>query len=255
MLLLIPSLAWCWDCPSCGSANNGQICTSCFLPEVPPGMVWVPATSVVLDGDTIEVQPFFIDTSFVSYRQVLPWMNATITSLDQLGAVITGQYDENLQFLRYTPFTSSSEGAGMTVPSDCFDLPACSFTRPGAVDFLLSVGKRLPSAAELAAASAAGLASRIDVYDVLANYASMIQSALGDLLGRLAGQAMFAGYSTADERVLWEWTSDSPGTANVQGPCGVIYRSTGAGIAVSDGGYFNVGFRGAVTVPSSLASD
>jgi hypothetical protein len=218
-------------------------------------MAYVPGASVVVDGDTVSVQPFFVDAGFATYRQILPWMNATITALDQLATVVTGQYDQNLQFLRYTPFTGSSDGSGMTVPSECFDLPACSITRQGAEEYLMSIGKRLPTAAELAAADAAGIVRRIDVYDVMASYASMLQSSMGEILGRLAGQAMFAGYSTADERVLWEWTSDSPGTEDVPGPCGIIYRSTGQGIAASDCGYFNVAFRGAVTIPSTLASD
>jgi hypothetical protein len=255
ILLLLSSPAPAWDCPACGEANGGQICTRCFLPEVPSGMVYIPACSVVLDGDTVSVEPFFVDASFTTYRQVLPWMNSTITTLDQLATVLTGQFDENLQFLRYTPITGSSDSSGMTVPSTCLDMPACSFTRTGAEAYLLAAGKRLPTVAELAAVDAAGIIERIDVYDVMSGYASMMTVALGEMLGRLQGQAMFAGYSTADERVLWEWTSDVPGAPDPAEPCGIIYRHTGTGIAVASCGYFNVAFRGAVTLPQSLASE
>jgi len=256
LLLLSAVPAFCWVCPACGTANPGQICTRCSLPEVPPGMVYIPASTVVLDGDTIQVEPLFVDSDFSTYRQVLPWMNSTITTLQKLAEVVTGQYDSNLQFLRYTPFTGSSDGSGLTVPSGCFDLPVCSFTRIGATEYLLSTGKRLPTAAELAAAEQAGLVRRVDVYDLMATYSTILESTMGEMLGRLAGQAMFAGYSTADERVLWEWTSDSPaGRAAVEGPCATIYRPSGRGVAGVDCGYFNVTFRGAVTLPSTLASD
>lgn len=253
-LLLVAAAAAAWDCPACGAANAGPVCTRCFLPEVPAGMSFVPACSVVLDGDTVDVAAFFVDSSPVTYRRILPWMNSTITTAEQLAAAVGGLYDTRGEFLSYTPFTSAESG-GLTVPSACFDLPAGSFTVGGAGEFLASEGRRLPSAAELEAAYQAGLVPPVDTYEVMESFASVMEASIGPLLGTLSTQAMFAGFSSPSERVIWEWTSDVTGSEDIPGPCAVIFRPSGTGVALGGSGYFNVMFRGAVTLPSSLAGD
>jgi len=65
---------------------------------------------------------------------------------------------------------------------------------------------------------------------------------------------MFAGYSTSAERVMWEWTGSLPGSPAVvaldaDAPCATLYRSGGTGIADAGSGYFNVAFRGVVSLP------
>jgi hypothetical protein len=219
-------------------------------------MAYVPACSVEVQGVAVSVQSFFVDSFPVTYREVLPWMNESIGSLEDMAAVVTGQYDPDLQFLRYTPFTGNSEGTGITVPSNCFSLPVGSFTYEGAASYLLSRGARLPTAAELLAAKRAGLVSRIDVESVMRRYSAMMRSTMGSMLGELADQAMFAGFSTVAERIMWEWTTDAWGQPpdsiyRTEAPYRVIVRpveEAELGAAGSDMGYFNVAFRGVVPI-------
>ncbi|MGB4082197.1 MAG: hypothetical protein WBK62_02990, partial [Candidatus Fermentibacter daniensis] len=61
-------------------------------------------------------------------------------------------------------------------------------------------------------------------------------------------------YSTASERVIWEWTGSAPGepassSTETLSPCTVIYRNGGPGVADNSSGYFNVAFRGVVSLP------
>jgi hypothetical protein len=254
MVLAILAVIGAWICPSCGSDADGYFCAECLLPEPPPGMAWVPADTITVDGITVEVPGFFVDSATVSWGDVLPWLNSTVTDLEDLGRVITGRYDENLQFLRYTPLTGDGTGSGLTVPGPCIDLPATSLTPAAASEYLASTGRRLPTAAELALAERHGLVSPPDVYDVMAVYGSMLESAMGSVLGRLSSQAMFAGYSTASERRTWEWSSSEPGSPGEPyrggpAPCLIVMRPGQAGIADRTSGYFNITFRGAASSP------
>ncbi len=225
-----------------------------MIPEPPSGMAFVPACTVNYEGVDYEVPAFYIDSSAVPYSDLLPWLNGAFEDGPGLARLVTGHYDENFQFLRYTPFTGDEAGAGLTVPESCSGLPACSMTWSGASEYLASIGKRLPSAVELAAAACAGLLTDADIYDIMGVYADMMESSMGAMLGRLSSQAMFAGYSTASERVVWEWTGSAPGepassSTETLSPCAVVYRNSGPGAADNASGYFNVAFRGAVGLP------
>lgn len=253
IVLLAAAVAAAWDCPRCGLSNQGSICRRCSLPEPPAGTVWIEGDTVTVGGELVEVAPFFLDASPVTYRRILPWLNEEATSLERLAELVSGQADENLNFLRYTPFTGNEQGTGLTVPSACLDLPACSITWTGAIQFLSSEGKRLPTAAELALAERCGLLREMDVQAVMSTFAEMMYDAMGSALGRFDAQAMFAGYGTPGERVVWEWTGDTPsGAGSRTDPCVVIFRGGATGIASTDSGYFNVAFRGAVSDPSGL---
>jgi hypothetical protein len=69
---------------------------------------------------------------------------------------------------------------------------------------------------------------------------------------------MFAGYSTASERVMWEWTRDEwghhPGnSADMLATYRTIWKPLDppvTGAAGRDTGYFNVIFRGVVSLPA-----
>jgi hypothetical protein len=254
LLAAVPAAAAAWDCPACGTANQGQICTECHLPEPPEGMAWVPGDTITVDGILFRVEPFFIDSSRVTYRDVLPWLNSEATSIDRLAEIVSGQYDESLNFLRYTPFTGSEDGSGITVPAGCLDLPVTSFTWPAASDYLRSTGRRMPSTAEMALAARHGMVADQDIFEIMSAWASMMEASMGSLLGRISAQAMFAGYSSRAERAIWEWTSDAPGYGDPPVPpaCMVVFRPSGTGLADRSSGYFNIGFRGAVTDPSTL---
>ena len=253
MVLLAAAAAAAWDCPQCGLSNQGPICRRCSLPEPPPGTVWIRGDTITVDGEVVEVAPFFIDASPVTYRRLLPWLNEEATSLERLAELVSGKADDNMNFLRYTPFTGNEQGTGLAVPSACLDLPACSITWTGARQFLASEGKRLPTTAELALAARRGFFRELDVQAVMSAFAEMMYQAMGSALGRFDAQAMFAGCGTPGEIVIWEWTGDTPSGAGVwTDPCVVIFRTGGTGIASTDSGYFNVAFRGAVSDPSGL---
>lgn len=247
-------LSAAWVCPSCGDGVEAAFCPRCLIPEPPSGMAFVPGDTITVDGVLCDVQPFYIDSSAVSYQDLLPWLNGAFEDGEGLAAIITGQYDEDFQYLRYTPFTGDESGSGLTVPQACMDLPAASVTPGGARSYLASTGRRLPSAAELALAARNGLVEEVDVFAVMSTYADMMEASMGAMLGRLSTQAMFAGYSTASERVMWEWTGSLPGSPteavrDAVAPCTTVYRPGGTGIADSGSGYFNVAFRGVVSLP------
>ncbi len=243
-----------WQCPSCGRDAEGAVCPGCVIPAPPPGMVWIEGDTLTLDGILYEVGPFYIDSGPVTWRSVLPWLNSRVESLEDLAWVITGVFDENLQFIRYTPLTSSETGDGLGVPAACLDMPAGSFTLQGAAGFLASEGRRLPTVLELALASRSGVFAGTDVFTVMSAYSSIMEAAMGPLLGRLQSQAMFAGYSTAAERVMWEWTTSDPADPLVDldestSPCATVWRPSGTGVADRGSGYFNIAFRGVVGPP------
>ncbi|MBD3369950.1 SUMF1/EgtB/PvdO family nonheme iron enzyme [Candidatus Fermentibacteria bacterium] len=252
-----------WICPACSTESEGLLCTDCGLPRPPEGMGYAPACTVEVRGAAVRVESFFVDSFPVTYREILPWMNENVSTLEDMAGIVTGQYDANLQFLRYTPFTGNSEGTGITVPSNCFSLPVGSFTYEGAASYLQSRGARLPTTAEILAAKRQGLVDRFDVESVMRRFAAMMRSTMGSMLGDLANQAMFAGYSTVDERLMWEWTTDAwrqppDSIYRLDAPYRVIVRPTEEaelGAAGSDMGYFNVTFRGVVPILTGEGQD
>lgn len=256
-LMLLAAGAFAWTCPACGSEQAGTVCADCGLPEVPAGMAYVPAADVVADGDTLHVGAFFIDSFPVVYRDVLPWLGENCRDGRVLASVITGQYNESGHFLAFTPFVASPSG-DYTVPAAVMDRPAAGFTWTGADWFLSSRGLRLPTLAEPHSASALGIIQPFSAYSEMQLYSALLESSLGSVLGALSRQAMFAGFSTAEERVMWELTctgfrgdplSGAPGD---EGPVVTLFKplevpvTAGAG---RDMGYFNVVFRGAIDLP------
>jgi hypothetical protein len=258
ILVVLAGAAAAWDCPRCGTPGQGAaFCSVCGLPEPPAGMAFVPGCTVTVSGEQVEVAPFFIDSMPVTYRDVLPWMETAVTSEEDLAAVVTGQFDESYQFLSFTPFINNEDGTALTVPAASFGMPAASFTWEGATLFLTDAGKRLPTLAQITAANEAGLITRFDVYTVMSSFEPVMTATMGQLLGPLGRQSMFMGYSTASERVMWEWTRDEwalrpwePG--DPLGPYRTIWKCLDTpvtGAAGRDTGYFNVIFRGVVSLP------
>jgi formylglycine-generating enzyme required for sulfatase activity len=219
-------------------------------------MVYVPATTVEINGNTVDVQPFFIDNQPVTNRDFLPWLNGSGFGVSELGIIITGGGDDSMQFLAFTPFMGAQEG-GITVPSQCLENPVVSITWSGAQSFLSDEGKRLPTVAEIQAAASLGLVDVWDSYETMQAYANQMQSSMGELLGTLNAQAMFAGYSTANERVMWELTGtefDGDPLATAV-PIDVHYITLFKALdepelssTDREMGYFNVVFRGAIGV-------
>jgi formylglycine-generating enzyme required for sulfatase activity len=219
-------------------------------------MVFVPATTVEINGNPVDVPPFFIDSLPVTYREFLPWLNGSDFGTDELGIIITGSGAESMQFLAFTPFMRAQEG-GITVPSQCLENPVASITWTGAQSFLSDSGKRLPTLAEIEAASSRGLIDNWDSYEAMQVFAGQMQASMGELLGTLSLQAMFAGYSTANERIMWELTATAFGGDPVATAASVdvhfitLFKALSEPILSSAGremGYFNVIFRGAIGV-------
>ncbi|MBN1433495.1 hypothetical protein JW921_01970 [Candidatus Fermentibacterales bacterium] len=244
-----------WVCPACGASVEGDFCLSCGLMKPPEGMAFIPEGAVLLNGEEVTFEAFFIDSAPASYRQVLPWLNATIQSPEEWAMIVTGQYDDDLLFLKFTPFTGSSDRSSIVVPASCFDLPAASFTWEGARHFLSDQGKRLPTRAELLAAWQAGLVDPVDTHAVMGCFESVMVATLGTVLGSLDRQAMFMpGNSSPEERLMWEWTRDAwlqaagdlsdldEGNRTIMKPLDPPVF----GFAGRNNGYFNVIFRGVV---------
>jgi len=255
VLLAVASLAW--ECPRCSSEQQAEFCSVCGLLEPPEAMAFIPACTVELEGVLYDLDPFYIDSMPVTYRDILPWMEEAVTSQEDLASIITGQMDESFQFLSFTPFINNEEGTALTVPTGSFGTPAASFTWEGASLFLHDNGKQLPTAAQLTAAREAGVIPEYDVYSAMLTYSSVLTASMGNLLGVLGNQSMFAGYSTATERVMWEWARDEwgrqPGSSV---DMLALYRTLWKpldppviGVAGRDSGYFNVIFRGVVSLP------
>jgi len=220
-------------------------------------MAFIPACTVELEGVTIDVEPFYIDSFPITYRQILPWMSGVIGSPEDLAAIITGQFDENYQFLSFTPFINSEDGTSLTVPSDCFGIPAASFTWEGASLYLRDQGKQLPTAVQLMAARNAGVLEGFDVYTVMSTYSDVMMASLGNLLGNISNQSMFTGHSTTSERIMWEFARDQWGRhqdepIDMTGKYRILFKPVDPvqlGAAGRSMGYFNVIFRGVVVLP------
>lgn len=256
-LILVSSAAAEWTCPACGGAAEGDACPGCGLLRPPEGMAYVPACRVQVLGDTVAVDAFLVDSTPVSYRRVLPWLNANLTSMQDLAELLVGQYDAEGQFLKFTPFVVGESGQALTVPTDCFSMPVSSFTWTGAVRYLRSRGARLPRAAELAAAARMGLAEPVDVYPVMSSYSQVLERNMG-ILGSLGSQAIFS-YGEGSELQMWEWTLDAWGQdpaepAGQQNPYRTLLRPgrQEPGVARKNMGYFNVIFRGVIPVAPRL---
>ncbi len=255
--MLFAAGASAWMCPDCGRENSGTFCEACHLPEPPEGMIFVPETQVDIDGVTVEVHRFFIDRSPVTCRDFIPWLNSEGFTIDDLGVVITGSGGDAMEFLAFTPFIGDQSG-GITVPSQCLENPVTSITWNGAQSFLADKGKRLPTLAELTAAAEAGLIEQYDSYEIMLSFADQMRFTMGEMLGVLGSQAMFAGYSTANERVTWELTSTVNGGDPARPAPALhedyvnIYKPLDEAIVSTinrNNGYFNVIFRGAIRVP------
>ena len=259
VMISLALTAFAWECPECDEQNEGSFCSSCHLPQPPDGMVYVPATTVEINGVMVDVLPFFIDEQPVSYRDFVPWLNGSNFGLDELGIIITGGGggDETMQFLAFTPFMGA-EGGGIAVPSQCLENPAASITWNGAQSFLSDKGKRLPTLAEMKAADSFGLIAVWDSYEAMQSFAAQMQSSMGEMLGILNAQAMFTGYSSSNERIMWELTGTvfggDPITTSVSINVSYItlFKALSEAQISSTGrdmGYFNVIFRGAIQVP------
>jgi len=255
--LILAFSAAAWTCPACGAEQTENSCSVCGLPLPPPGMVYVPASSVVVQGDTVQVGAFFIDSLPVAYRDVLPWLGQNCRDGQVLASVITGQYSDSGHFLAFTPFVATATSE-YSVPAVCLDRPAAAFTWTGAQWYLSSRGARLPTLAEIHAAAQLGLIQPFNAFNEMQLYANLLETSLGDILGALGRQAMFAGYSTEEERVMWELThtplGGDPSIAMPEtgDPCIMIFKPLPVPIVTGTGrdtGYFNVIFRGAIDLP------
>lgn len=162
-----------------------------------------------------------------------------------------------MQFLAFTPFIGD-QGGGITVPSQCLENPVASITWSGAQSFLSDTGKRLPTLAEMESAASHGLIDTWDSYEVMLAFAGQMQSSMGEMLGTLNLQAMFAGYSSANERIMWELTGTVFGgnpratTVSMDVSYITLFKALAEPLISStsrDMGYFNVIFRGAIEVP------
>ena len=159
--IALASLLLAWECPECGTENQGDFCTDCDLPRVPEGMEYVESSTVVIEGDSVTVPAFFIDSEPVTCRNMLNWLSEEIVNISSIPYYITGQselvmYGEQISeeftdvvFVRYTPWVIYTDAQGqvssITVQSGCFDLPATSITCEAARLFLEDRGRDSPA--------------------------------------------------------------------------------------------------------------
>lgn len=274
LLFILVSIVSAWTCPACGTDNNGDFCTDCDLPMPPPGMEYIAPSIVTVNGDSIYVDPFFIDREPVICRDILDWLAREISYVDQIPVYITGQEEllmpgesmgddfRNIIFVRYTPwviYKDMQNGVtGVTVQTGCFDIPATSITFDAARFYLNDKGKRLPTGVEMAAAASAGAVRLTDTWEVMNAYSDFISMTLSGIIGTSPARlAMFSENQTPEERMMWEWTRDaweqpSDAISDSQSPYALILKPLDPpfkGTALREGGYYNVIFRGVVPIP------
>ncbi len=237
-------------------------------------MEYIGPTTVIIDGASIAVDPFFIDREPVICRDLLDWLAREISHVEQIAVYLTGQEDllmpgENMGedfrdiiFVRYTPWVIYKDiqngVTGITVQNGCFDIPATSVTFDAARLFLNDNGKRLPTRVEIMAAASAGAIGFEDTWEVMNAYSDFISMTLSGVIGiSPAGLAMFSENQAPQERIMWEWTRDAweqpPDTiSNFQSPYALIFKPLDPpveGAALRESGYYNVIFRGVVPIP------
>lgn len=272
--MILSATALAWVCPACGNEAAGEFCDDCGLPQPPPGMEFVPACSVSLDDATVHVPAFFIDAQPVISRDILGWLTSEITYVDQVPVYLTGEESllmsgdnigeefQDVVFVRYTPWVIYTDIQGMvdgiTVQTGCFDDPAVAVTFDAAVIYLSDKGKRLPSEAEITAAVSAGLIDYNDTWEIMNSYSDFISMTVSGIIGvSPAGMAMFSESQTPEDRIMWEWTGDAwaqppDSISDLESPYALILKPLDPpvrGTALRDSGYFNVIFRGVVSLP------
>ena len=274
LLFILVSIVSAWTCPACGTDNDGDFCSDCDIPRPPEGMEYIGPSTVIVDGESISVAPFFIDREPVICRDILDWLAREISYVDQIPVYLTGQEEllmpgesmgedfRNIIFVRYTPWVIyknlQSEVTGVTVQTGCFDIPATSATFDAARLYLYDNGKRLPTRVEIAAAASAGAIGFEDTWEVMNAYSDFISMTLSGIIGiSPARLAMFSENQTPEERIMWEWTRDAwkqpPDTiSDFQSPYALIFKPLDLpveGTALRESGYYNVIFRGVVPIP------
>ena len=274
LLFVIVAIASAWICPECGTENEGDFCSGCSLPVPPEGMEYIAQSTVTVDGESFSVGPFFIDRDPVICRDILDWLAGEIRFVHQIPVYLTGQESlmmpgenmgedyRNIIFVRYTPWVIyrdyQDEVTGVTVQTGCFDIPATSITFDAARQYLNDNGKRLPTRLEIEAAASEGVISYEDTWEVMSAYSDFISMTLSGIIGvSPAGLAMFSDSQTPEERIMWEWTRDAwnqplDTTSDFQSPYALIVKPIDPpvdGTALREGGYYNVDFRGVVSVP------
>ena len=194
LLFTLVSIISAWTCPACSTENEGEFCTDCYLPVPPPGMEYIAPSTVIIDGESIHLAPYFIDREPVICRDILDWLAAEISYVEQIPIYITGQEGllmpgenmgedfRNIIFVRYTPwviYRNAQDGVtGVTVQTGCFDIPATSVTFDAARLYLGDNGKRLPTRVEIAAAVEAGAIGIEDTWEVMNAYSDFISMTL-----------------------------------------------------------------------------
>lgn len=274
LLFILVSVASAWTCPACSTDNNGEFCTNCDLPRPPEGMEYIGPSIVMIDGDSISVDPFFIDREPVVCRDVLDWLAREISKVNQIPIYLTGQEEllmpgssmgeefRNIMFVRYTPWVIytnvQNEVTGVTVQTGCFDIPATSVTFDAARLYLNDYGKRLPTRVEITAAASTGAIGFEDTWEIMNAYSDFISMTLSGIIGTSPARlAMFSENQTPEERIMWEWTRDAwdqpPDTiSDFHSPYALIFKPLDPpveGTALRKSGYYNVIFRGVVPIP------
>ncbi|MBN2586474.1 MAG: hypothetical protein JXA64_01540 [Candidatus Fermentibacteraceae bacterium] len=274
VLLTLTAAAFAWTCPACGNEGGGEFCRECGLPQPPPGMEFVPACSVSVEGQMLHVPAFFIDTEPVKCRNVLSWLTDEISYIEQVPVYLTGQESllmpgesisedfRDVVFVRYTPWVIYRDVQGViegfTVQTGCFDCPAVALTFDAARLYLNDMGKRLPTETEMAAAASAGVIGYKDTWEVMNSYSDFMSMTVSGIIGvSPAGMAMFSENETPEERIMWEWTGNSwaqppDSIPDFESPYALIVKPLAPlvrGAALRDSGYFNVIFRGVVSLP------
>lgn len=237
-------------------------------------MEYIAPATVIIDGDSIHVAPYFIDREPVICRDILDWFAGEISYVEQIPIYITGQEGllmpgeyigedfRNIVFVKYTPwviYKNAQNGVtGVTVQTGCFDIPATSVTFDAARLYLGDNGKRLPTRVEITAAVEAGVIGIEDTWEVMNAYSDFISMTLSGIIGTTPARlAMFSENQAPEDRIMWEWTRDAweqpPDTiSDMQSPYALILKPLNPpfkGTALRESGYYNVIFRGVVPIP------